>query len=113
MPARIKTERSGETTAFTSEGKLVMNFGTPCVAWSFSVTDLEQWLTTIEETINDIPSAHRWSLERLYFSLKAAHVQHQKQHEEIVTEAPTSDDLMNYLVSYSAAMAWEAMEGKK
>ena len=113
MPASIKTEASGETSAFTPEGKLVMNFGKPCVAWGFSVVDLEQWLTTIEETINDIPPAHRWSFERLYFSLKAAHKKHQEEHEEVVTEAPTQDDLMSYLTSYSAAMAWEALEGKK
>ena len=114
MPASIRTNSLDQSvSAFTPDGKIVMSYGTPYVAWSFSVVDLEQWLTTIEESINDIPPAHRYSLERLYFSLKAAHKKHQEEHESIVTDAPTGDDLMSYLSSYSAAMAWEAMEGRK
>lgn len=110
MPARIKTEPSGETSAFTSEGRLVMNYGAPCVAWSFTVQCLEDWLTTIEETIGTIPPAHRRSFETLYFSLKAAHKKHKEEHEAVVTDAPNSDDLMQYLTSYAAAMCVELME---
>jgi hypothetical protein len=43
-------------------------------------------------------------LEGLYFSLKAAHVKHEEQHDEIVTEAPSADDLMQYLAAYAAAI---------
>lgn len=113
MSASIKIEHSGKTSAFTPSGKLVMNFGEPCVCWSFSVKNLENWLTTIEEIINEIPPAHRRPLEDLYFSLKAAHKRHEKEHEEVVTNAPSEDDLMQYLMSYSAAMIWESMEGRK
>lgn len=113
MPAHIKTEPSGQTSAFTPDGHIVMNYGAPVVVWSFTIKDLESWLTTIEEIVGTIPPAHRLSIEKLYFSLKAAHSRHRQEHEEIVTDAPTSDDLMQYLASYSAAMAWEAMEGRK
>jgi aminopeptidase-like protein len=114
MPASIRFETLDQSvSAFTPDGKLVMNYGRPCVAWGFSITDLEEWLTTIEETINDIPPAHRWALERLYFSLKGAHEQHKREHEAVVTDAPSSDDLMSYLASYAAAMAYEAMEARK
>ena len=113
MPATIKTERNGAVSAFTADNKLVMNYGSPYVSWGFSVDKLEDWLTTIEEIVNIVPPAHRYALENLYFSLKAAHMRHQKEHEEVVTEAPTSDDLMSYLTAYSAAMAWEVLEDRK
>lgn len=113
MPARIKTEPSGQTSAFTPNGALVMNYGAPVVAWSFTIKDLEDWLTTIEETISTISPSHRFSMEKLYFSLKAAHNRHLQEHQEVVSDAPNGDDLMQYLTSYSAAMAWEAMEGRK
>jgi hypothetical protein len=41
----------------------------------------------------------------MVFSLKAAHVKHKKQHQEVVTDAPTADDLMAYLAAYAAAIA--------
>ena len=110
MPAHIKTESSGQTSAFTSKGKLVMNYGQPVIAWSFMVKDLENWLTTIEETINDVPPAHRRSLEKLYFSLKAAHKRHVAEHEQVVSDVPNADDLMQYLASYAAALSIETME---
>ena len=111
--AHIKTEPSGETTAFTADGTLVMNYGSPHVAWGFPVKSLENWLTTLEEAMTIMPSCHSRSIETLYFSLKAAHKRHLQEHETLISEAPTSDDLMTYLTSYAAAMAWEAMEGRK
>ena len=103
MTSTIKTE-AGTVTAFTPENHLVMNYGRPCVAWSFGVEKLEDWLTTMEEIIGTVPPAHRHSLETLYFSLKAAHKRHLLEHNEVVSEAPTSDDLMAYLAAYAAAM---------
>jgi aminopeptidase-like protein len=113
MPAHIKTEPSGETSAFTADGTLVMNYGRPHVAWGFAVTDLEDWLTTLEETMPAMPACHRYILEKLYFSLKAAHNRHKREHDDVISDAPSEDDLMSYLTSYSAAMTWETMEGKK
>jgi len=105
MHALIKTELSGETSAFTSEGKLTMNYGSPYVAWGFSVKDLEEWLTTLEETmLKDDNVANRRIMEKLYFSLKAAHNQHLRDHDDVVTNAPTADDLMQYLASYTASL---------
>ena len=113
MPSTIKTEYNGAISAFTPDNKLVMNYGSPYVNWGFSVDKLEEWLTTLEEIVNIVPPAHRCALLSLYGSLEAAHMRHRKEHEEVVTAAPTSDDLMSYLTAYAAAMAWEAMEGRK
>lgn len=105
MPAHIQQERNGSISAFTSEGTLSMNFGSPMVAWSFAIKDLEDWLTTLEETmLKEENVSNRWVLERLYFTLKAAHSRHQREHHEIITDAPSEDDLMSYLAAYAGAV---------
>ena len=104
MAATISHDSLG-TSAFTEKNELVMNGGQPCVVWSFRTRDLENWLTTLEEVITmEANTSHRYFLEQIYFSLKAAYTKHQKQHEEIVTEAPSEEDLMEYLAAYAASV---------
>jgi hypothetical protein len=93
------------TSAFTKSNSLVMNGNHPVVAWSFRIKDLEEWLTTLEETmLKEENMANRLAMERLYFSLKGAHSKHKQQHDEITTEAPSEADLMAYLEAYAAAI---------
>jgi len=92
--------------AFTEKNELVMNNGQPCAFWSFRTRDLENWLTTLEEVMAMGENAvHRRFLEGIYCSLKAAHNKHQEQHEEVVTEAPSEEDLLEYLAAYAASVA--------
>ena len=91
--------------------QIVMNAGAPCVEWSFRIKELEQWLTTLEEMmLKEENIGNRFHLESIYFSLKAAHCRHIQQHEEVITEAPTADDLQAYLSSYAAAIAGGAAQ---
>lgn len=90
-------------TAFNSEDKLVMLANRPMVSWGFSLERLEDSLTTLEEIMNFVPPCHRYSLETLYFSLKAAHHKLEQEHNEM-TEEPTVDDLQEYLAAYAAAV---------
>jgi hypothetical protein len=115
MPSHstIRTERTGQTSAFTPDGKLVMNYGSPHVAWGFQVKELEEWLTTLEELMPTLDRHNCRSIEKLYFSLKTAHKYHEREHEQVVTNAPSETDLMSYLTSYAAAMACEAMGESK
>lgn len=93
------------TSAFTKNNSLVMNGNHPTVAWSFRIKDLEEWLTTLEETmLHEKNMVNRLVMERLYFSLKGAHAKHKQQHNEIQTEAPSEADLMAYLEAYAAAI---------
>jgi hypothetical protein len=96
------------TTAFLDSGSslaVVMSCGSPYVEWGFRIERLEQWLTTLKETIlHEANTGNRQDLEDLYFSLKAAHARHLEQHQEIVTEAPNADDLQAYLTAYAAAV---------
>jgi hypothetical protein len=93
------------TSAFTKDHHLVMNGNHPTVAWSFRIKELEEWLITLEEAVvKEENFANRLVMERLYFSLKAAHSKHKQQHEEITTEAPSDADLMAYLEAYAVAI---------
>ena len=90
-------------TAFNNENKLVMLASRPMVSWGFSLERLEESLTTLEEIMNIVPPCHRYSLETLYFSLKAAHQKLQLEHNEM-TEEPTAADFQEYLSAYAAAV---------
>ena len=105
MPMATIYKDSFGVSAFTADQRLVMNGGAPCVAWSFRIKELEDWLTTMEEIMQDesMP-CHRSSLKGLYYSLKAAHAKHLEQHNDVVTSAPTADDLMEYLAAYAASI---------
>ena len=96
------------TSAFLktdSRSSLVMTCGDPYVEWGFRIEKLEQWLTTLEETISrEANTGNRYDLESLYFCLKAAHARHLQEHQDVVTDAPTADDLQAYLAAYAAAI---------
>jgi hypothetical protein len=108
----IIDQQSYGTSAFVQHDRgmqIVMNAGKPCVEWSFRIKELQQWLTTLEEVmIKEENHGNRRDLEGLYFSLKAAHARHIQEHKEIVTEAPTADDLQAYLTAYAAAIGGQS-----
>jgi hypothetical protein len=93
------------TSVFMDDGTMVMNVDKPVVSSWMHVTEVEEWLTTLEETMwEEANTASRRSLEGLYFMLKAAHRKHLEQHEEVQSQAPTPDDLQSYLSAYAAAI---------
>lgn len=103
MTAYITTCEFLGVSAFHDDA-LVMTCNHPTVTHYLRIKELQNWLTTLEETIPEAPAAHRYFLEQLYFSLKAAHAAHLREHEAIVTEAPTAEDLQEYLSAYAAAI---------
>ena len=103
MTAIIDRDSYGPSAFIRSSSgtQIVMSGSAPCVEWSFRIKDLENWLTTLEEAmVNESNYGQRRGLEDIYFSLKAAHVKHEKQHQEVLTDAPTAADLMAYLTAY-------------
>lgn len=92
------------TSAFKADGTMVMLDNEPRCSASFRLTKLEEWLVTLEEIIPTAPPAHMYHLQDLYFALKGARLQAEKDHEEMLTESPTADDLMAYLIAYTAAI---------
>ena len=94
------------TSVFTDKGDLVMNLDRPVVSSYLQISEVEEWLITLEETMGrEMNVANRRSLEGIYFMLKAARRKHLDQHEEVQSQAPTADDLQAYLSAYAAAIA--------
>lgn len=81
-------------------GNAVMVQNRPVVEWMVDVEQAQKWTTTLEEVISTVPFCHRGSLRSLCCELQAMLTKHQKQHEEVVTEAPSPDDLVEYLSAY-------------
>lgn len=102
--AIIRQDELLGVSAFTNKGDLAMNFGAPTVGCYLRITDLENWLTTLEETMEHVPAEHKNSLSWLIITLRSIHDKHIKEHQEIVTEAPTADDQIAYLAAYAAAI---------
>ena len=84
----------------------VMLNSAPYCHMGAAVSNVESWLTTLEALFEDsaIPLAHRWHLQEIRAMLEVAHDQHIKDHQEVVTEAPTADDQLAYLAAYAAAI---------
>lgn len=103
MTVHITTEDNGSVTAFLDK-ELVMNYGHPTISTFLRINDMERWVTTLEEVMA-LPAAkaHRYDLEDVYFALKATIKRHTENHLEVVSEAPTANDLQEYLSAYAAA----------
>lgn len=88
--------------------KCVMVVNEPVVAWGFNIKQLEDWIATLEQQLEAVSGPTWYSLHRLLSSLRAAHDRHLLEHRQVVSEAPTADDLTAYLAAYAAAVATEA-----
>jgi hypothetical protein len=103
--ARILTLVPGTISARSNNDEVVMACSIPMVQSYFNVADLQRWTTTLEEVMNQRRNAqHKYDLEGMYFALKHVLAKHQEQHEEVISAAPTADDLQAYLAFYSAAI---------
>lgn len=92
---------SGNTV--TLNGKAVMQHSEPVVEWPVKVSQVEEWATTIEELLAGTPAwHHKKHLREMFFELQCMIRYHKQQHETVVTEAPTVDDLIAYLSYYAA-----------
>ena len=104
--ARIMTLLPGTISARADNGEVVMVCSVSMVQGYFSVADLQRWTTTLEEIMSNKHSfAHQLDLEGMYRAFKHMLDKHQEQHEEVISAAPSADDLQAYLASYSSYVA--------
>lgn len=82
---------------------LVMSGGNPTVAWSFRIKKLQDFIQMLEYHAGRDDVFAR-AVEPLLYELMAAHAKHEEQHNAVITDAPTADDLQDYLASYAAAI---------
>lgn len=104
--AQIMTLLPGTISARADNDEVVMACSIPMVQSYFSVADLQRWATTLEETMSNKHNfAHQFDFEDMYFTFKHMLDKHQEQHEEVISAAPSADDLQAYLASYSSYVA--------
>lgn len=85
--------------------RFVMLGGKPVYETALSIGDLQQWVTTLEEAEHEIgPGGLAGALSTMRLRFMAYLSCHQCEHEQAVTDAPTADDLLAYLASYTLAM---------
>jgi len=108
MTASIDTSASGAVYAFLDHPPVrpcAMVNGTPVVDALLDVRELERWVTTLEEVLPNVPTRHYGPLTLLLVRLQVALDEHNRQHQEVIDEAPTEQDMMAYLSAYAAAYA--------
>jgi len=106
MTVSISKAPSGEPYVFTGTAirPCAMLHGRPMVNATLDVADVQDWATTLEEILPRVPIAHYDTLVTMIIRLQVIIDSHSKQHQEIITEAPTYEDMVEYLSSYLKAM---------
>jgi hypothetical protein len=108
MTASISKTPSGGVYAFLNTEPLppcAMVHGKPVVDAVLDVADVEQWVTTLEEVLPNVPIGHYGTLSLMIIRLQVILDRHQQEHETIITEAPTPEDMVEYLSAYLKVMA--------
>lgn len=92
-------------TAFSSDNKLVMNLGSPIVSRSFTAQEIQEYICTLEQAIDDEPNVgQKVGLQRILCSFLVSLDILKQNHEAFIQEAPTGADLEEYLLSYARAV---------
>jgi len=91
--------------------KVIMAYGNPVVETSFHVKELQEYLQTLEKAIEEEPNfIQKMALERLRIALLVVYTKHKEEHDDALASAPTSDDLAEYLMFYSASVKADAIK---
>jgi hypothetical protein len=94
----------GGITAFRGNN-LVMSFGSPMVNVDISLQELQEFICTLEQAVDEEPNVvQQLALNAICHVFKAALEHHKKDHEALVEEAPTGADLEEYLLAYARAI---------
>jgi aminopeptidase-like protein len=98
--------RYGEKlSAFTADNRLVMSFGSPMVNVPVSIKELQEFICSLEQAIDDEPSiGQRFAFLSMKSIFEAALKQAQRDYDEMVSEAPTGADLEEYMLAYARAV---------
>ncbi len=104
-PSFYRWDSNKKLSAFTADNRLVMSFGSPITSVPIKVKELQDFVCTLEQAIDDEPnSKQRIALSSIKHIFQASLKQAQKDHEEIIEQAPAGADLEEYMLSYSRAI---------
>jgi len=86
-------------------GHIRMSFGSPIVECLITVKELQSFVCTLERAIEEEPNlAQRRGLEHIASVFRAGLKAHERQHEQLMKEAPTGADFEEYMVNYAKAV---------
>ena len=92
-------------SAFTADDRLVMSMGSPIANVPITIAELQSFVCTLEQAIDDEPNAgQRFALASIKHIFQASLNQVQKDYEEMVEKAPAGADLEEYMLSYARAV---------
>jgi len=104
-PSFYRWGSNKELSAFTADNRLVMSMGSPIANVFITVAELQSFVCTLEQAIDDEPNAgQRFALSTIKIIFQASLKQAQKDYEKIVEEAPAGADLEEYMLSYARAV---------
>jgi len=87
------------------DGRLRMSFGSPIVECPITVKELQGFICTLEQAIEEEPGfAQRRGLEHIASVFKAGLQTHERQHEQLINEAPSGADFEEYMMNYAKAV---------
>jgi hypothetical protein len=108
MTSSISKSPSGAVFAFTDAAPVrpcSMVSGVPVVSTMLEVGQLQEWATTLEEILPNVPLCHVGAITLMIVKFESLLHVHRQQHQEIISEAPTPEDMVEYLSAYLRAMA--------
>jgi hypothetical protein len=92
-------------SAFASDHKMVMSFGSPIVSRYFTAEEIQEYICTLEQAIDDEPNmGQKLGLKRILNSFIVSLDLLKENHEAFIQEAPTGADLEEYMLSYARAI---------
>jgi hypothetical protein len=100
------SKAAGEVYAFCGNAHqpCAMVHGTPVVEAMFDVVEVQKWITTLEEVRENAPVCHYGTLSMMIARLQVVLDNHDRQHQQVMSSAPTAEDQMAYLASYLKAL---------
>lgn len=92
-------------SAFTADDRLVMSFGSPVANVPFTIEELQNFVCTLEQAIDDEPNfRQRMALNTIKIIFQSSLKIAQRDYEEIIEKAPVGADLEEYMLSYARAV---------
>ena len=92
-------------------GHIRMSFGSPIVECPITVLELQSFICTLEQAITEEPSfAQRRGLEHIASVFRAGLQAHERQHEQLMNEAPEGADFEEYMMNYAKAVQQGEMQ---
>lgn len=106
LSAFVRFGNDQKLHAFNKDNKMLMAFGSPIVSRYFTLEELQEFIVTIEKSIDEEPNwVQQQALKKILYVLIASLDDIYRNHQAFVEEAPSGSDLEEYMLEFSRAAA--------